>query len=467
MATIVTYGDGLRRIEFSFIANGPRKIIRLGRISKKQAEGWLAKIEAILADRQQRRPHDPEVSNWLAQVGEGMLKRFRAVGLAEGVGLADVTLRAFLDDYFARMPGKQSTRTFYGHTRRNLTDFFTESRMMRTITEKDADAWRRWLVDDEKLAPATVARRVKAARTLFTKAKKWKVAEENPFAELKAGSQVNDTRKRFIPAADIDKVIDQCPDLEWRVIVALSRYGGLRTPSETFALRWEDINWEDGKILIHSPKMEHRENFATRIIPLFEEIEPHLLSLFNEAEEGSEYVISRNRLISKNLRTRFEKIIKRAGLVAWPKLFHNLRASRETELMKDYDLKTVCQWIGNSPEIAARHYAMSQDLDADFQRATGRTNKAQQKAQQTAAGRACHDVTSPSVDVPETTENKAKVANSQRMSISDNEAGWAMRDSNIGPISREKRCVCERAVHIPVQLFSCVSNSAIFDGNSR
>ena len=55
-----------------------------------------------------------------------------------------------------------------------------------------------------------------------------------------------------------------------------------------------------------------------------------------------------------------------SGLEPWPKLFHNLRASRETELMRDYDLATVCKWIGNSPAVAAKHYAMCVDLDATF-----------------------------------------------------------------------------------------------------
>jgi hypothetical protein len=40
-----------------------------------------------------------------------------------------------------------------------------------------------------------------------------------------------------------------------------------------------------------------------------------------------------------------------------PKLFHNLRASRESELMREYDLATVCKWIGNSPVVAGKHYA--------------------------------------------------------------------------------------------------------------
>ena len=49
---------------------------------------------------------------------------------------------------------------------------------------------------------------------------------------------------------DIAKVIEACPDTQWKVIFALARYGGLRTPSETLALRWEDINWEQGRMLV-------------------------------------------------------------------------------------------------------------------------------------------------------------------------------------------------------------------------
>jgi len=37
---------------------------------------------------------------------------------------------------------------------------------------------------------------------------------------------------------------------------------------------------------------------------------------------------------NQNLRTTFEKIVTRAGLVLWPKPFQNLRSTRETELME-------------------------------------------------------------------------------------------------------------------------------------
>ncbi len=45
-------------------------------------------------------------------------------------------------------------------------------------------------------------------------------------------------------------------------------------------------------------------------------------------------IITRYRDSMQNLRTTFLKIIKRAGLKPWPKLFQNLRSTRETELPK-------------------------------------------------------------------------------------------------------------------------------------
>jgi len=51
-----------------------------------------------------------------------------------------------------------------------------------------------------------------------------------------------------------------------------------------------------------------------------------------------------------------EKIIARADLKPWPKLFQNLRATRETELAEPYPIQVVCEWIGNSQAVAKRHY---------------------------------------------------------------------------------------------------------------
>ncbi len=80
-------------------------------------------------------------------------------------------------------------------------------------------------------------------------------------------------------------------------------------------------------------------------------------------------MIAHYRNPDKNFRTRFIKIIKRAGLTPWPKPFHNLRASRETKLAATYPLHVVCAWIGNTATIAQKHYL--QVTDDYFERAGG------------------------------------------------------------------------------------------------
>jgi hypothetical protein len=67
------------------------------------------------------------------------------------------------------------------------------------------------------------------------------------------------------------------------------------------------------------------------------------------------------RMKNANLRTQLERIILRAGLKPWPKLFQILRATRETELAETFPIHVVCQWIGNSEVIAKKHLQVTED----------------------------------------------------------------------------------------------------------
>jgi hypothetical protein len=73
--------------------------------------------------------------------------------------------------------------------------------------------------------------------------------------------------------------------------------------------------------------------------------------------------------MNANLRTTFEKLIRRAGLQTWPRLFRNLRASYETDLVQNHPIHVVTAWVGNTPRIALGHYL--QTLEADFEKAIG------------------------------------------------------------------------------------------------
>jgi len=118
---------------------------------------------------------------------------------------------------------------------------------------------------------------------------------------------------------------------------------------------------------VTSPKTAHHPGGESRLIPLFPELQPYLEAAFGEAEPGTEYVITRYRDKNANLRTQLLRIIRRAGVQPWPKLFHNLRASRETELTDEHPIHVVCAWIGNSQQIAAKHYL--QVTEEHFRRA--------------------------------------------------------------------------------------------------
>jgi integrase len=171
----------------------------------------------------------------------------------------------------------------------------------------------------------------------------------------------------FVSRETIAKVIDAAPDAEWRLLIALSRFSGLRVPSEALALRWSDVDWEHNRLTVRSPKTEHHEGKGERIIPLFPEIREQLQAVFDAAPVGSVNVIGRYRE-GANLNPHFRRIIKRAGLTPWDRTWHNLRASRQTELAATFPLHTVCAWIGNTKAIAAGHYL--QVTDADWSRAT-------------------------------------------------------------------------------------------------
>jgi integrase len=132
-------------------------------------------------------------------------------------------------------------------------------------------------------------------------------------------------------------------------------------------LRWGDIDWERGRMTVRSPKTEQYEGKDSRVLPIFPEVRPQLEQVFNEAEPGTEYVITRYRDANSNLRTYFERIIRKAGLQPWPKLFQNLRSTRETELAESFPMHVVCKWIGNSQAVAKEHYL--QVTDEHFDRA--------------------------------------------------------------------------------------------------
>ncbi len=359
MASISRDPNGRRTIQFVG-SDGKRRSIRLGKVSQRLAESVQVRVEHLAAALLTGGALDGETARWVADLDMQLADKLAAVGLIPKRQRA--TLGAFLDSYIAaRADVKPATAIVYGHTRRCLVEYFGAEKPLQEITAGDADAWRLWLLDHEKLADNTVRRRCGIAKQYFKAAVRRRLIGENPFVDLVAAVRRNDKRYYFITREEARKVLDACPSAQWRLLFALSRFGGLRCPSEHLGLRWGDIDWERDRITVHSPKTEHHVGGESRQIPIFPELRPYLEEVWEQAEPGTEWVITRYRGADRNLRTKLEKIIKRAGLTPWPKLWQNLRSTRQTELAETYPMHVVCQWIGNSQAVAAKHYLQVTD----------------------------------------------------------------------------------------------------------
>ena len=131
-------------------------------------------------------------------------------------------------------------------------------------------------------------------------------------------------------------------------------------------------------------------------------------------------IITRYRRSNSNLRTQLHRIIRKAGLKPWPKAFHNLRATRQTELEdQGYPTHVVCAWLGNTPKVARKHYLFI--TDGHLKRAVG---GAAQNAAHSANVSACQGV-------------PAETATAEKPSANAENAGFAgVLDSPSAPNSK-------------------------------
>ncbi|SMP77905.1 Phage integrase family protein [Neorhodopirellula lusitana] len=376
MATIqADRTDGKLRYRVCFQStDGQRKRLRLdSKTRKRDAEGIARKIEDLLSVKANNGTVPPSVLDWLAGVPLSLRVKLRDANLLpEHVAgaIERMTVAAWFKRYLKERPDiKAGTREQIEISGRNLVAYLGDDKTIDRVTAADAKRWRGWMLtqgNERKkgkcgLAEDTVRRRTGRAKQVFGEAVERGMIVVNPFSKLPSASRVNTTRQRFIDIPTITKVIEEAPSTEWRTIIALARFGGLRIPSELSTLRWDRVSLPQGRITIQAPKTEHHRDGGLRVMPIFPELRPFVEAAWDVATPGAVYVIeTAKRRNARNLGTELGRMIERAGVERWPKAFQNLRASRETELLAaGYPAKDVASWLGNSVPVAMKHYAMA------------------------------------------------------------------------------------------------------------
>lgn len=389
MASITSSANGTKRLQF-VDTDGIRKSIYLGKISKRDADSFKIRLEALLSCKIVGTSPDRDLSIWVTTISPKLQHDLAKFSLIDTGNLPQKptkeTLAAFLAQYVdKRGKGKKpATIIVWKQVIASLEEHLPGGVRLSAVTIGDAKDW----IDSmrvKKLAETTIHKRLTFAKQFFDYALEHRKIRQNPFSTIKLSkpkpkSNVEVTRET------IAAIMKHC-DPTWQAIISLSRFGGLRCPSEVLSLKWSDVDFEKGVISIPEPKVEHHSDRGHRLCPLFPEVRKALESLQDNKNKG-EYVIDRDdyratAITSRgwanvNLRTRFLKRLKSAGVEPWPRLFHSMRASRQTELEREFGLPAACSWLGNTEKVAKESYLLI--FEDTWQEAIGNKSSAQSSA---------------------------------------------------------------------------------------
>lgn len=272
------------------------------------------------------------------------------------------TLAAWCARYLAiRTDLAESTLTMAEDTIGRLKEHFGEDCRMDRITPARATDFANWLKTrtnrrskkgtPELISEASVARYIRDAKGIFTRAVREHVIATNPFADVESGGGAASEDWQIIDMADLDKMLAACPSAPWRCLFALCRLAGLRLGArggEALGLTWADVDWDRKTMLVWDQKRGRQ-----RLVPIQPKLHDILRESFEAAPDRSTEVCP---MSGNNLHRNALAIIKAAGLPAYSKPFHTLRKNLETEWLEAHPLPTVCKWLGNSPAVAMKHY---------------------------------------------------------------------------------------------------------------
>ncbi|PHQ35606.1 tyrosine-type recombinase/integrase [Rhodopirellula bahusiensis] len=357
---------------------GKRTTLRLGVVSKSVANDFGQRIDEILECNKYQTDLSPKLYSWLSKLEDETYDLLVRAGLLAARQASTLPrLKVFLDDYRELKKGgggrsggwKPGTSNNRKQSADDLVRYFGEDKALHEISAGDAEDWFQWM---QKPAPkgrglsaATASKKLKDARQFFRYAVKKKLIDENPFEDLRIPTQDNPDRLVEVTRETVQKLIDAFDDPEFKLVLALARFAGLRVPSEVSCLTWDDIDFDEETMRVFASKTEHHSRGGHRICPLLPELVPYLQAVRPADAKHDDFVFRQLRGPKLNLRTPLLRKIESLKMEPWPKLFQNLRANALTDLAEEHPIHKVCRWLGNTVDVAMRHYVIIKKREYD------------------------------------------------------------------------------------------------------
>lgn len=425
------------------LPDATRGTIGLGVRDERTAREMLAFIGRLEDAALTNTVPDARLLAWANGLSDALQRRLAKWGLIQLVEAAEPahvrTVGELVDEFTRTCSASPATMAAYRQGLEAFAGHFGRGAALSTIDVRDADGFVAGLRKSEA-APATVAKRLRVIKRLLRTAVRWGWLASNPMEHIQPGKQTNPERLAFIEPEIVERMMEHA-NPEWRVILALARWGGIRTPSETFALRWEHVDLAGGRLRVPSPKTAGKGK-PFRFVPIFPELRGPLEELEAITPAGAEFVITTYRDAGCNLRTQAERIAGRAGVNLPGKFFQNCRASRVTELHRNFGAKHATDWAGHTAAVALSHYMMVSE--ADWKRAvevpTG-TNTGTHTGIPTGIARDISGIQQAPAKIGTPSKTPENAGISERNDQNPPSRKWAQVDSNYRPRRYQRRAL--------------------------
>ena len=286
------------------------------------------------------------------------------------------TLALWIDRYIAcRSELTEATRNIDKFCGRYLRAYFGDDKPLTELTRADAAAWRAALaagtlhaqVNEIHTGPPsspTIAKHVRTAKAMFNEAVNQGLIDTSPFAKLKAGNGVVKKAWSYIDVPTTQRILDACPNAQWRALFALCRFAALRL-KEALILQWQDVDFATNRMVIHARCEKETTKVRTRIAPIEAAQGPTgLTAILREALEAAPdgQVLVCGDVAKWRPQGKAIAIVQRAAVPTYSKVFHTLRKNAMTDWAATLPQFVVCEFAGNSQQVARDFYLKAPEI---------------------------------------------------------------------------------------------------------
>lgn len=344
--------------------NGDNRTLYLGQMQKRSAEEIYRHAERLVESKRANVALPPETAAWVGGIDQRLRAKLERLRLIRpGAGRRRMPLAEFTDAYIEGKRPDSSPLTIRNlrQTEKKLLAFFGRTRDIGEISGDDAVAFRNNLIKVGGLAPNAVSTHCRKSKQFFAAAVERGHVAVNPFGKMPDLQETrNEARHRFMTPEQAARVLEACPNAEWRAVFSLARFGGMR-PVEILGLCWEEIHWDKNMIRLRGAKGRYGRGGRMRNVPLFPELRTALREvLAGRPKAAGRVVLGYEPTGSTGLGIQMGRIIARAGIADWVRPFLNLRSTRSTELARrGIPINDFCRWLGHTPKVALEFYAQA------------------------------------------------------------------------------------------------------------